>query len=142
MRDGGALGHQFAILQDRCRKLLHAVDSRDVFATQVGCLGVRAGKLFQLVGARRAARAAGKSQDVAALPVGGLRLVLKKLAAAIAAAGGSARFRALDVTSRQDTRAFADFVKAKCGRVDVLVNNAGVMPLSPLASPKLTNGIG
>jgi NAD(P)-dependent dehydrogenase (short-subunit alcohol dehydrogenase family) len=64
------------------------------------------------------------------------------MAAAIAAAGGSARFRALDVTSGQDTRAFADFVKAKFGRVDVLVNNAGVMPLSPLASLKLTNGIG
>jgi NAD(P)-dependent dehydrogenase (short-subunit alcohol dehydrogenase family) len=80
--------------------------------------------------------------SIAALPVGGLRLILKRLAAAIAAAGGSARFRALDVTSRQDTRAFADFVKAKFGRVDVLVNNAGVMPLSPLASLKLTNGIG
>jgi NADP-dependent 3-hydroxy acid dehydrogenase YdfG len=71
------------------------------------------------------------------LPVGGLRLVLEKLAAAIAAAGGSACFRALDVTSRQDTRAFADFVKAEFGRVDVLVNNAGVMLLSQLASLKV-----
>lgn len=62
---------------------------------------------------------------------------LEKLAAVIAAEGGSACFRALDVTSRKDTQAFVDFAKAKFGRLDVMVNNAGVMPLSPLASLKV-----
>lgn len=62
---------------------------------------------------------------------------LEALAAEHAAAGGSVRIRALDVTRRADMQAFADFAKAEFGRVDVLVNNAGVMPLSPLASLKL-----
>jgi NADP-dependent 3-hydroxy acid dehydrogenase YdfG len=62
---------------------------------------------------------------------------LEALVSAIAAEGGSARFRALDVTSREDTQAFADFAKAEFGRVDVMVNNAGVMPLSPLTSLKV-----
>lgn len=59
---------------------------------------------------------------------------LESLAAAIAAEGGAVRFKALDVTSRENTQAFVDFAKAEFGRVDVMVNNAGVMPLSPLAS--------
>ena len=62
---------------------------------------------------------------------------LDDLVSAIAAEGGSARCRALDVTSREDTQAFADFAKAEFGRVDVMVNNAGVMPLSPLTSLKV-----
>ena len=62
---------------------------------------------------------------------------LEVLAEAIAANGGSARVRSLDVTSREDTQAFVDFARAEFGRVDVLVNNAGVMPLSPLASLRI-----
>ena len=62
---------------------------------------------------------------------------LATLVSDIAAQGGSTRFRALDVTSREDTQAFADFAKAEFGRVDVIVNNAGVMPLSPLTSLKV-----
>ena len=62
---------------------------------------------------------------------------LATLVSAIAAQGGSARFRALDVTSREDMAAFVDFAKAEFGRIDVIVNNAGVMPLSPLASLKV-----
>ncbi|WP_426410828.1 SDR family oxidoreductase [Bradyrhizobium ganzhouense] len=62
---------------------------------------------------------------------------LKALAETIAAAGGSVRMRALDVVSRQDTQAFVDYAKEQFGRVDVMVNNAGVMPLSPLASLKV-----
>jgi NADP-dependent 3-hydroxy acid dehydrogenase YdfG len=57
---------------------------------------------------------------------------LERLVAEITAKGGSARFRAVDVTSRKDTRALIDFAKSEFGHVDVLVNNAGVMPLSPL----------
>jgi len=62
---------------------------------------------------------------------------LEKLVAEITAKGGSARCRAVDVTSRQDTQALVNFAKAEFGRIDVLVNNAGVMPLSPLSALKV-----
>lgn len=62
---------------------------------------------------------------------------LKSLAADIRAAGGTAEVRALDVTSREDMVAFAAFAQERFGRIDVLVNNAGVMPLSPMASLKV-----
>jgi NADP-dependent 3-hydroxy acid dehydrogenase YdfG len=59
---------------------------------------------------------------------------LQKLVSDIRAAGGSARFRKVDVTSLEDTRALADFARAEVGPVDVIINNAGVMPLSPLSA--------
>ncbi|KQQ36141.1 oxidoreductase [Duganella sp. Leaf126] len=62
---------------------------------------------------------------------------LERLAADIGAAGGTAYARALDVTRRADMAAFVDYAIAQAGRVDVIVNNAGVMPLSPLASLKV-----
>jgi NADP-dependent 3-hydroxy acid dehydrogenase YdfG len=62
---------------------------------------------------------------------------LDALVEEIAASGGSARARALDVTDCQDMQAFADFAASEFGQVDVIVNNAGVMPLSPLASLKV-----
>jgi NADP-dependent 3-hydroxy acid dehydrogenase YdfG len=62
---------------------------------------------------------------------------LEKLVAAIQAKNGEARFRTLDVTSREDMKAFMDFGKAGFGRVDVLVNNAGIMPLSPMTALKV-----
>jgi len=62
---------------------------------------------------------------------------LEKLVAGIKAEGGEARFRAVDVTSRDDVEAFIDFAKAEFGPVDVLVNNAGVMPLAPMAALKV-----
>ncbi|QTP60308.1 SDR family oxidoreductase [Billgrantia antri] len=62
---------------------------------------------------------------------------LEALAQAIRAEGGSADYRALDVTQRDDVQAFADAALEIHGRIDVIINNAGVMPLSPLASLKL-----
>ena len=62
---------------------------------------------------------------------------LEQLAASITRAGGSAAFRALDVTSREDTQAFVDFAEQRFGRVDVIINNAGVMPLSRLDALKV-----
>ena len=41
------------------------------------------------------------------------------------------------MTNLEDTKAFADFGKEKFGAIDVLVNNAGVMPLSPLHELKI-----
>ena len=62
---------------------------------------------------------------------------LEALVSQIAASGGKAVARSLDVTSRADVQAFADHALAQFGRIDVLVNNAGVMPLSPLSALKL-----
>ncbi|MBI6751280.1 SDR family oxidoreductase [Pseudomonas syringae] len=62
---------------------------------------------------------------------------LEMLAADIEAQGGSARFRSLDVTDALDMQAFADFAKHAFGKIDVIINNAGVMPLSPLAALKI-----
>ncbi len=62
---------------------------------------------------------------------------LERVARAITEAGGAARFRSLDVTSRADTQAFAQSALDEFGRIDVIVNNAGVMPLSPMASLKV-----
>ncbi|WP_439647350.1 SDR family oxidoreductase [Azospirillum baldaniorum] len=65
---------------------------------------------------------------------------MEALAADIRAGGGTAEVRALDVTSREDMAAFAAFAafaQERFGRIDVLVNNAGVMPLSPMTSLKV-----
>lgn len=62
---------------------------------------------------------------------------LDQLVSEIQAAGGSASARALDVTDLQSMQAFVTFAKAQHGKVDVIINNAGVMPLSPLASLKV-----
>ncbi|MEV5016417.1 SDR family oxidoreductase [Streptomyces sp. NPDC053780] len=62
---------------------------------------------------------------------------LEELAGRITAEGGTAAFRRLDVTDAADVRAFVSAAAERWGRVDVLVNNAGVMPLSPLAALKV-----
>jgi NADP-dependent 3-hydroxy acid dehydrogenase YdfG len=51
----------------------------------------------------------------------------------LAELGSSIDVHALDVTSPDSVQAFVDAALDRHGRVDVLVNNAGVMPLSPLA---------
>ena len=61
---------------------------------------------------------------------------IEAIAADICAAGGIAEARSLDVTDRSAMNAFAAAAMEKWGRIDVLVNNAGVMPLSPLAAGK------
>lgn len=62
---------------------------------------------------------------------------LAELAQSIEATGGVVRYRELDVTLADDTAAFARFALDAFGRIDVLVNNAGVMPLSPLNALKV-----
>ncbi|GLH21142.1 oxidoreductase [Pseudomonas atacamensis] len=62
---------------------------------------------------------------------------LAVIAEEINSAGGHAQFRALDVTDQQDVQRFVDFAVEHYGRVDVLVNNAGVMPLSRLDALKV-----
>lgn len=62
---------------------------------------------------------------------------LETLAGEIREAGGVADVRALDVTHMEDVQGFIDFAVELHGRVDVLVNNAGVMPLSKLEALKI-----
>jgi NADP-dependent 3-hydroxy acid dehydrogenase YdfG len=62
---------------------------------------------------------------------------LDALAEEISAKGGEAMTRRLDVTDRSDVAAFAEAARQAWGRVDVIVNNAGVMPLSLMASLKV-----
>lgn len=62
---------------------------------------------------------------------------LDALAVEIQANGGSVRYCALDVTVLEDVNAFANFAVESFGRIDVIINNAGVMPLSPLAALKV-----
>ncbi len=82
-------------------------------ARELGKAGARL-----MIGARRTDRLAALKQEVEA-------------------AGGAIAMRALDVTRRQDME---DFVRAALdayGRVDVIVNNAGVMPLSLMNALKV-----
>lgn len=62
---------------------------------------------------------------------------LKVLVSAIEADGGSALHQALDVTDPKQMEAIVALARKQYGRVDVLVNNAGVMPLSPLEALKI-----
>lgn len=62
---------------------------------------------------------------------------LQQLVSEIRAEGGSASARALDVTDLDSMQAFVEFAKAQYGKIDVIINNAGVMPLSPLNSLKV-----
>lgn len=62
---------------------------------------------------------------------------LDRLVTEIVEAGGTARAQRLDVTQREDMQAFADYAVAEFGCIDALVNNAGVMPLSPLSARKV-----
>ncbi|NUP37838.1 MAG: SDR family oxidoreductase [Streptomyces sp.] len=62
---------------------------------------------------------------------------LEALTEEIVTAGGTAAFRRLDVTDAADVRAFLSAALERYERVDVVVNNAGVMPLSPLEALKV-----
>src|SRR5262249_24325138 len=62
---------------------------------------------------------------------------LEALVTAIRAEGGSAHYRALDVTKSEDVETFVNFAQSEFGKVDVVINNAGVMPLSPLEALKV-----
>jgi NADP-dependent 3-hydroxy acid dehydrogenase YdfG len=59
------------------------------------------------------------------------------VAAGIRAGGGAAEHQELDVTSLESVRSFVRAAHNRHGRVDVLVNNAGVMPLSTLDALKV-----
>ena len=62
---------------------------------------------------------------------------LAALADELVADGGRASWQGLDVTDRDSFAAFAEHARSTHGRVDVLVNNAGLMPLSRLDALEL-----
>ncbi len=62
---------------------------------------------------------------------------LDTLVAGIEAAGGKALAVEADVTSIEDMRRAANAAVDSYGRLDVWVNNAGVMPLAPVAMNRL-----
>lgn len=61
---------------------------------------------------------------------------LQKIVTEIRERGGIAEYRSLDVANREDVNAFVAFAVEKFGRVDVIFNNAGVMPVSPMNALK------
>lgn len=62
---------------------------------------------------------------------------LETLATEISATGGSVRFKPVDVADAGDVEDFLSYAEAAFGRVDVVVNNAGLMPLSRLDAGKI-----
>jgi len=62
---------------------------------------------------------------------------LKDLVAAIQKTGGTVAYRVTDVADRAQVQALADATLETYGRIDVLVNNAGLMPMSPLDQIKV-----
>jgi NADP-dependent 3-hydroxy acid dehydrogenase YdfG len=62
---------------------------------------------------------------------------LATVVAEIRAAGGEAHFTSLDVTSLSEMERFIAEAQQHFGGLDVLINNAGVMPLSPLSARKV-----
>ncbi|TGN61747.1 SDR family oxidoreductase [Paracoccus liaowanqingii] len=61
---------------------------------------------------------------------------LDALARELKAKGAQVDTAALDVTDRAGMQAFAQRALELWGRIDVLINNAGVMPLSPMSACK------
>ncbi|ANS77163.1 oxidoreductase [Paenibacillus yonginensis] len=64
---------------------------------------------------------------------------LQTLTSAIQQAGGEAVFRRTDVTSRKEMEKLAEFALEQHGRIDVLVNNAGIMPVSRLSELRVSD---
>src|SRR5690606_177661 len=62
---------------------------------------------------------------------------LETLADEIRSAGGQVSTHTVDVTQQSSVQAFADNALTAYGRIDVMINNAGVMPLSPMISLKI-----
>ncbi|NIE81981.1 MULTISPECIES: SDR family oxidoreductase [unclassified Burkholderia] len=111
--------------------------TKTIDATDIKANGI-AGKIVVITGASSGLGEAA-ARHLAAL---GARVVLaarraeriEQLAAEIAERGGEALPVRADVTRAADMRQVMDAAVAKHGRVDVLVNNAGIAPLSMLDS--------
>ena len=87
------------------------------------------------MGAAAARHLAGKGAAVVLGARRGNRI--EALAAEITQAGGRATAVTTDVTKAEDVQRLVDTAVETFGRIDVLINNAGVMPLSPLERRKI-----
>ncbi|MGH3452035.1 MAG: SDR family NAD(P)-dependent oxidoreductase, partial [Haloechinothrix sp.] len=93
----------------------------------------QAGKVIAVTGGGRgigAATAAALARQGAKVAIGDLELDLAKQTAE--RLGGPAIALPLDVTDRAAYTAFLDDVEARLGPIDVLINNAGIMPIGPI----------
>jgi NADP-dependent 3-hydroxy acid dehydrogenase YdfG len=62
---------------------------------------------------------------------------LKKLQEEIQNGGGEAIYKVIDVTSYEQMEELAEAALKEFGKVDVMINNAGLMPLSPVHERKI-----
>jgi NADP-dependent 3-hydroxy acid dehydrogenase YdfG len=62
---------------------------------------------------------------------------IRTLAGELTSKGGKAAALATDVTNREHVKALVDAATKAYGRVDVMINNAGLMPQSPLERLKI-----
>jgi NADP-dependent 3-hydroxy acid dehydrogenase YdfG len=62
---------------------------------------------------------------------------LAAIASDIKTSNGEAEVQALDVTKRDNLSAFVKLAQDRFGRLDVLISNAGLMPVSPLDDLKV-----
>ena len=77
-------------------------------------------------------------QHGARLVVGARRVErLETLVADLRAAGGAAEYQAVDVTQREQVNALVGLALRTYGRLDVMINNAGIMPISLLEELKV-----
>ncbi|WP_040280034.1 SDR family oxidoreductase [Psychroserpens damuponensis] len=62
---------------------------------------------------------------------------LENVAAKIIKNGGKAEVLKTDVTNANDVKALVEKAISSFGKIDVMVNNAGIMPLAPLSALKI-----
>ncbi|MDQ0202210.1 SDR family oxidoreductase [Neobacillus ginsengisoli] len=62
---------------------------------------------------------------------------LKKLQEEIQSNGGKAIYKVTDVTSDEQMEELAELALKEFGKIDVMINNAGLMPLSPVFEKKI-----
>ena len=58
---------------------------------------------------------------------------LKKIAEEINSKGGNAVYQVTDVTDKAQVNALVEKAVSAYGRIDVMINNAGVMPIAPMS---------
>lgn len=62
---------------------------------------------------------------------------LKKLQEEIQNNGGQVIYKVTDIASQEQVEELAKYTLKEYGKIDVMVNNAGVMPLSPISQLKI-----